>query len=68
MSARKRGRSWPPGSHAGNQTKIVMCTTRDDIEDIAHVLTLGADDYVMKPFAREIMQDKLTMLFGYEVA
>jgi DNA-binding response OmpR family regulator len=35
----------------GNQTLILMLTTRSQIDDKVEGLTLGADDYLPKPFA-----------------
>ena len=34
-----------------NKTHIIMLTARDDIEDKVKGLNLGADDYLVKPFA-----------------
>ncbi|MEE9391777.1 MAG: response regulator transcription factor [Planctomycetota bacterium] len=36
--------------HAGNDTPVVMLTARSDESDAVTALTLGADDYVRKPF------------------
>jgi len=36
---------------AGNRTPILILTARDSEEDTIHGLDLGADDYVVKPFA-----------------
>jgi two-component system response regulator MprA len=35
----------------GNQVPIIMLTARDDVIDKVTALDLGADDYVVKPFA-----------------
>jgi len=34
-----------------SKTPVIMLTARDDDEDIVRALTLGADDYVTKPFS-----------------
>jgi two-component system OmpR family response regulator/two-component system response regulator QseB len=41
---------------SGDATPVLVLTARGDIEDRIHVLDLGADDYVQKPFAfRELL-------------
>lgn len=50
------------GMHEYDQTKIVMVTTEADIEEVSKALTAGADEYVMKPFTRDIIVEKLQML------
>jgi two-component system chemotaxis response regulator CheY len=47
---------------AFSQVPVVMVTTNHDIEHIAHALEAGANEYVMKPFTRAIIQDKLRLL------
>ena len=37
----------------GSETPVVMLTARDSVEDRVRGLDLGADDYVVKPFAWE---------------
>jgi len=40
----------------GDATPVLVLTARGDIEDRIHVLDLGADDYLLKPFAfRELL-------------
>lgn len=36
---------------SGNQVAIIMLTAKDEIEDRVKGLTLGADDYLVKPFS-----------------
>src|SRR6476619_4596155 len=43
----------------GDQPKVVFCTTENDLAHIRAALEAGADEYVMKPFARETLQVKL---------
>ena len=42
--------------------RIVMVTTETEIEQMARALDAGADEYVMKPFTREALEDKLRMI------
>jgi two-component system OmpR family response regulator len=36
---------------SGNQVAIIMLTAKDEVEDRVKGLTLGADDYLVKPFS-----------------
>jgi two-component system OmpR family response regulator len=38
---------------SGSQTSIIMLTAKDEVEDRVKGLTIGADDYVIKPFSFE---------------
>lgn len=42
--------------------KIMMVTTETDLEQVERALQCGANEYVMKPFNREIIADKLHIL------
>ena len=42
----------------GNKPKIVFCTTDNDVAAIARAMHAGADEYIMKPFDREIVTQK----------
>ena len=46
-------------SPSGDRPKVLFCTTENDIGAIARALRAGADEYIMKPFDREIMMAKL---------
>jgi two-component system chemotaxis response regulator CheY len=39
-----------------------MVTTETEIEQMSRALDAGADEYIMKPFTTEAIQDKLRML------
>jgi len=41
---------------------LVMVTTETEIEQMMAALEAGANEYVMKPFTREIIADKLHLL------
>lgn len=43
----------------GKDPKVVFCTTENDIAHIAKAMHAGADEYVMKPFDKEILASKL---------
>ncbi|MDQ6979234.1 MAG: response regulator [Mariprofundaceae bacterium] len=45
-----------------DKTKIIMVTTEAEIESVQQALTAGANDYIMKPFTHEIVQDKIALL------
>jgi two-component system chemotaxis response regulator CheY len=45
--------------------RLVMVTTETELHQVARALEAGADEYVMKPFTREVIQDKLALIgFG----
>jgi two-component system chemotaxis response regulator CheY len=44
--------------------KLVMVTTEVETSNIARALEAGADEYVMKPFTREILREKIDMLLA----
>jgi len=50
----KRLRQMPGGAGP----KVVFCTTENDVGHIARALHAGADEYIMKPFDKEIMTAK----------
>jgi two-component system chemotaxis response regulator CheY len=48
---------------------LMMVTTESDVTQIMQALEAGADEYVMKPFTRETIEEKLHLLgmkFGTE--
>ena len=42
--------------------RIIMVTTETEIEQMSRALEAGADEYIMKPFTTEAVEDKLNML------
>ena len=42
----------------GSRPKVVFCTTENDVAHIARAMHAGADEYIMKPFDKEIVQSK----------
>ena len=45
-------------SPGGAKPKVVFCTTENDIAHIARAIHAGADEYMMKPFDRQIVVSK----------
>lgn len=46
--------------------RIMMVTTETDSDQVTRALSAGANEYVMKPFTKEILIAKLHMLDLYE--
>jgi two-component system, chemotaxis family, chemotaxis protein CheY len=42
----------------GDRPKVVFCTSEYDVAHIARAMHAGADEFMMKPFDREIVQAK----------
>ncbi|MEM6914855.1 MAG: response regulator [Pseudomonadota bacterium] len=42
----------------GKDPKVVFCTTENDVAHIAKAMGAGANEYIMKPFDREIVEAK----------
>jgi two-component system chemotaxis response regulator CheY len=42
----------------GDEPKVVFCTTENGIDHIARALHAGANEYIMKPFDRDIVTAK----------
>ncbi len=47
----------------GAKPKVVFCTTENDVGHIAMALRAGANEYIMKPFDREILETKFERLW-----
>ena len=43
----------------GTRPQVLFCTTENDVAHIARAMHAGVDDYIMKPFDREIMRGKV---------
>jgi two-component system chemotaxis response regulator CheY len=48
--------------HTYDGVRIVMVTTETESDQVRRALSAGANEYVMKPFSREILIAKLSML------
>ena len=42
----------------GDAPKVVFCTTENDVAHIARAMRAGANEYIMKPFDKEIVEAK----------
>jgi two-component system, chemotaxis family, chemotaxis protein CheY len=42
----------------GDKPIVVFCTTENDIGHISQAINAGANEYIMKPFDREIIETK----------
>jgi len=42
----------------GDTPVVVFCTTENDIKHITEAIQAGANEYIMKPFDREIIETK----------
>lgn len=43
-------------------TRLLMVTTETEFERVTQALQAGADEYIMKPFNRDMLLDKLVIL------
>jgi two-component system chemotaxis response regulator CheY len=42
----------------GDQPKVIFCTTENDVGQITRAISAGANEYIMKPFDRDIIEAK----------
>jgi two-component system chemotaxis response regulator CheY len=42
--------------------KLMMVTSETEADQMVKALTAGADEYVMKPFTKEVLHDKMRLL------
>ncbi|HUY88137.1 MAG TPA: response regulator [Pirellulales bacterium] len=49
-------------NHRYDQVPLMMVTTETDMERVAAALDAGANEYVMKPFTKDVILDKLQLL------
>lgn len=43
----------------GEAPKVIFCTTENDMDHITQAISAGANEYIMKPFDKEIIFSKL---------
>jgi two-component system chemotaxis response regulator CheY len=46
----------------GGRPKVVFCTTENDMDHIRQAISAGADEYIMKPFDRDIIAAKFAQV------
>lgn len=46
----------------GDAPIVVFCTTENDMSHISAAINAGADEYIMKPFDREIIEAKFAQV------
>jgi len=51
-----------------NDLKLMMVTTETEVAHIERALLAGANEYVMKPFSKDIIEEKLRLLGVYRAA
>ena len=59
IQAVRKQRAW-------DGVRIVMVTTETESEQVQRAITAGANEYVMKPFTREVLVAKLSLLGAFE--
>ena len=45
-----------------NSLKVIMVTTETELDQMTAALEAGADEYVMKPFTKDILLEKLDLV------
>ena len=50
------------GSGGNDDVTMVMVTTETESSQVVRALAAGANEYVMKPFTRDVLVDKLSLL------
>ena len=48
--------------HTYDDTRLVMVTTETEMEQVTLALEAGANEYIMKPFTKETLLEKLALL------
>jgi two-component system, chemotaxis family, chemotaxis protein CheY len=52
----------------GDVPKVVFCTTENGVDHIARAIDAGADEYIMKPFDKDIVAAKFQEVGLYQLA
>jgi two-component system chemotaxis response regulator CheY len=54
--------AWLRAQKPTHATPVLMVTAQRDLSQIAEALQSGANEYIMKPFSREAIEEKLKLL------
>ncbi len=46
----------------GHLPKVVFCTTENGITEMQEAMTAGADEFIMKPFDADIVEERFAMV------
>lgn len=46
----------------GEEPRVVFCTTENDVPHMRKAFEAGADEYIMKPFNRDIVEAKFSLV------
>jgi two-component system, chemotaxis family, chemotaxis protein CheY len=49
-------------THPSEDIKLIMVTSVNDIDHVVEALSKGADEYIMKPFSKESLEEKLALV------
>lgn len=49
------------------EVPVIMVTSRNEVNQIVVALEKGANEYIMKPFTKDILFEKLSMVMGTEI-
>jgi two-component system, chemotaxis family, chemotaxis protein CheY len=52
----------------GDAPKVVFCTTENGMDHIARAMNAGANEYIMKPFDKDIVAAKFQEVGLYQIA
>lgn len=50
------------GSQNGDAPVVVFCSTENDLEHIREAMEAGANEYIMKPFDKDIIESKFAQV------
>jgi two-component system chemotaxis response regulator CheY len=54
--------AWLRAQPALTETPVLMVTGERDLTRVAEALSNGANEYIMKPFSKEVLEEKLQLL------
>jgi two-component system chemotaxis response regulator CheY len=46
----------------GDAPRVIFCTTENDMAHIKEAMSAGANEYIMKPFDRDIIETKFLLI------